>query len=413
MKSINFLQREKNIGWLGLLLGVQHLLAMFGATTLVPLLTGFSVPVALFAAGVGTLLFHLVTKGQVPVFLGSSFAFIPAIVLVGSTYGLPYAQGGIMVAGLLYLIFAAIVYKTGSEKISKIFPPHVVGSMICIIGITLMPVAFDMAGAKWSISLSTLAVGAIISLFAPGFGKQLAIIAAITFGYLMSMKGGMVDFTPIISANLIQTPAFTSPQFNLGAIMLIAPIVLATFMEHIGDIAANQETVGKNFLKDPGLHRTLIGDGIATAFAGFIGGPANTTYSENTGVLALTKNYEPGVLRVAAWLAIILSFSGKLSAIFASIPIAVIGGVSIMLFGMIAKIGLKTFYTDLLKNVDPIQKAAKSIIFAIMLYIGMQSGATILGLTFSPMAVAAFVGIILDTIRKGVLKWISSKEMVQ
>ncbi|WP_084489498.1 uracil-xanthine permease family protein [Clostridiisalibacter paucivorans] len=325
------------------ILGIQHVIAMFGATVLVPILTGFNPAVALFSAGLGTLLFHLVTGGKVPVFLGSSFAFIPVIVAVANKFGdLRYAQGGIVTAGALYLTLSLLIKVFGPEKITSFFPPIVTGPMIVVIGLILSPTAIEMASANWMVAFVVLATVVIVSIFGKGFFKVIPILCGVVVGYIFSAIIGIVDYTPIIEAKVLSMPEFTLPKFDLGAIAIIAPIVLAVFMEHIGDITTNGAVVGKNFFKDPGLHRTLLGDGLATIMAGFIGGPANTTYGENTSVLAVTKNYNPSILRLAACIAIGISFIGKLGAVLQTIPVPVMGGVSLILFGMIASVGLRT-----------------------------------------------------------------------
>lgn len=389
-KNINLLPREKNIGWKETLLAFQHLISAFGATTLVPLLTGFSVPVALFTAGLGTLLFHLLTKQKVPIFLGSSFAFIPVIIIVAQTTGnLQYAQGGIVVAGLLYVLFSYIVYKVGVENIAKIFVPHIVGTMIFIVGITLIPVAIDMAAANWLIAGIVFTTAIFMQIFLKGFLKQMSIIVAIALGYVISIFTVGIDASGIVAANWIAVPTFTLPKFDVPSILVIAPVVLAVLMEHIGDITANQTITGQNYLKDPGLHRTLLGDGIATMAAGLLGGPANTTYSENTGVLALTGNYNPAILRLAAVFAIAISFIGKLSAVFATIPVFVLGGISLVLFGMIAMIGIKTLYKD-----QVWYSAEKLICITLMLVVGLNAQLNITDtISLSSMSLAAIVGI--------------------
>lgn len=397
MKNINFLLREKNITSKEFILAAQHLLAMFGATTLVPLLTGLSVPVALFTAGLGTLLFHIITKYKVPIFLGSSFAFIPVVILSAQLSGsLQYAQGGIMVAGLLYLLFAIAVYFIGVEKIASIFQPHIVGTMIFIVGVTLLPVAVDMSLTNLNLALVVGILALLIQIFAKGFFKQVSIIVAIGVGYIIAIFFGGVDFSPIQNAGWLAIPNFTLPKFDLTSILIIAPVVLAVFMEHIGDITANQTITGGNYLEDPGLHRTLVGDGLATLVAGLLGGPANTTYSENTGVLALTQNYNPLILRIAAVFAIIISFSGKISAVFSTIPTAVLGGISVILFGMIASIGVKTWHKDKVYY-DPY----KLIVIAVMLSLAFGAKINLTDtISLSSMSVAALGGIGVNTILK-------------
>ena len=292
------------------ILSLQHLLAMFGATVLVPILTGFDPAVAIFCAGIGTLIFHTCTKGVVPAFLGSSFAFIPVILAAKEAHNgdLAYAQGGIIVAGLIYLVMSAIIKKIGVDKIKKYFPAQVVGAMIAVIGLNLIPTALDMASHNFIIAVITLGSAVAINVFGKGFVKQLNIIIAVAIGYIISLMLGNVDTSFMSSsASFLQIPAFRLPKFSLEATVLIAPVVLAVFMEHIGDMTTNGTVVGKNFIEEPGLHRTLMGDALATIAAGFLGGPANTTYGENTAVLAITKNYDPSILRRTAICAILLA----------------------------------------------------------------------------------------------------------
>ncbi|KNF08730.1 uracil permease UraA [Gottschalkia purinilytica] len=339
------LSTTENISNIGkkTILGIQHVIAMFGATVLVPMLTGLNPSVALFTAGIGTLIFHMCTKKKVPVFVGSSFAFITAIQLVSKQYGdLAYAQGGVIVAGGLYLLLASLVMVFGVDKVKSFFPPVVTGPMIVVIGLTLSPTALEMASSNWLVAFIVVATVAIISIFAKGFLKVIPILIGVIVGYILSVILGLVDFTPIAKATFFSVPQFTLPKFSLGAIAVIAPVVLATFMEHIGDITTNGAVVGKNFFEDPGLHRTLMGDGLATMFAGLVGGPANTTYGENTSVLAVTKVYDPSILRIAACIAVIMGFIGKFGAVLQTIPTPVMGGVSIILFSMITSVGIRT-----------------------------------------------------------------------
>ncbi|MGH4117315.1 uracil-xanthine permease family protein [Clostridium sp.] len=389
------------------ILAIQHLIAMFGATVLVPILTGLDPSVALVAAGVGTLIFHLCTKGKVPVFLGSSFAFIPVIITVKEMYkgDLTYAQGGIVVAGFIYVIVSLFIKKIGINRIKKILPPQVIGPMIILIGLNLIPVAIDMAKVKIWIAAITLGTALLITFKGSGFLKQISILCGVVVGYLVCLAIGFVDTSIISQSAIVSIPKFTFPKFELGAIAIIAPVVLAVFMEHVGDITTNGQVVGKDFIKDPGLNRTLLGDGIATMFAGFIGGPANTTYSENTGVLAITKNYDPSILRITAIFAILLGFVAKVGGVLRSIPVPVMGGISLMLFTMIALIGVKNMKTNI-KKYD----AGIVIVIATMLILGL--GTTYLqkytginlgipineNVTISGLSLAAIVGIILNAI---------------
>ncbi|NMB30148.1 MAG: uracil-xanthine permease [Clostridiales bacterium] len=360
---------KKNLNSKNFLLGIQHLFAMFGATVLVPTLTGLNPAVALISAGIGTLIFHFITGHKVPAFLGSSFAFLAAIGATVANEGAQYAQGGIIVSGIIYLLLAVLVYLLGADRIRSFFPPIVTGPVIVVIGITLAPVAignivtthnadgvqFASTLQNWIIALIVITVIIVALIFAKGFFKLVPILSGLIAGYMVCV---LFDLTGIFGYKLISTDVikdaaivnnifdfknfFTLPKFSLSSIMLIAPIALVTFMEHIGDITTNGTVVGKDFFKDPGMHRTLLGDGVATVFAGLIGGPANTTYSENTGVLAVTKVYNPFVIKIAAVFAIVLGILGKFGAVLQTIPDPVLGGMSVILFGMIAAIGMRT-----------------------------------------------------------------------
>ena len=373
-------------------LSLQHLLAMFGSTVLVPLLTGFDPSVAIFCAGIGTLIFHFCTDWRVPVFLGSSFAFIGVINQVSDAFNgdLAYAQGGIIVAGCLYIIMSLIVKFIGVEKVKKYFPPQVTGAMIAVIGLNLIPSAVDMA----------------MTQFAKGSIKQFGVIIAVFTGLALSFILKQVDITTASQASWFAIPNFRLPKFSLEAILMIAPVVLATFMEHIGDITTNGTVVGQNFIENPGLNRTLLGDGLATIFAGFAGGPANTTYGENTALLAITKNYDPRVLELTAVFAIVLSCVGKFGGFLQSIPQAVMGGISIYLFSMITYVGVKSIkdskcYEGNIKNV---------IIMAIVLIIGLGTSylSTFAGIeigiplsqtsSLTGLSLAAIVGVILNRV---------------
>lgn len=354
-----------------LVLAFQHLIAMFGATVLVPILTGFDPSIALIAAGCGTLIFHLCTKGKVPVFLGSSFAFIPVIISVTELHNgdLRYAQGGIVIAGLIYVIISFFVHKVGVNNIRKFLPAQVVGPMIISIGLNLIPTAYGMASENLIIAAITLSIALIITLFSKGFIKQLSILLAVTIGYLVSLKLGIVNTSLISEAPLLSIPNFTLPRFDFSSVAVIAPVVLAVLMEHVGDITTNGQVVGKNFIEDPGLNRTLLGDGLATVFSAFIGGPANTTYGENTGVLAITKNYDPSIIRLTAVLAIVLGVVAKIGGFLQSIPSAVMGGISLMLFSMIALIGFKT-----IKNEKVIFNIKNVLIMSVILILEIGTG---------------------------------------
>lgn len=415
------------------LLSIQHLFAMFGSTILVPLATGLNPSLALFTAGVGTLIFHICTKCKVPVFLGSSFSFMPALIAIIKENGavhpdqIPYAQGGIIVAGLVYLLFALLVYLIGVDRVKKLFPPVVTGPVIVVIGVGLSSTAINdctgtadlsqgidgAAGLNIGIALFTLVMVVVFSIFAKGFFKLVPILLGIASGYLLCVilhfTGVFtMDFSAIQNSPWFNIPFATVdgdgvpfgsiPKFDAGVILSIAPIALVTFMEHIGDITTNSAVVGKDFLKDPGLHRTLLGDGLATLFAGLLGGPPNTTYSENTGVLATTKNYNPLLLRIAAVFAIILGLFGKFGAVLQTIPGPVKGGVEVVLFGMIAAIGIRTLAEA---NLD-FTNSRNLIIVALILVFGLGIGAIggivvhigSVSLTISGLFVAVIVGTI-------------------
>ncbi|KXG77936.1 Uracil permease [Fervidicola ferrireducens] len=389
------LKEEDRISLLQLLiLGLQHTFTMFGATVLVPLLTGLDVGVALFTAGIGTLFFHMVTRGKVPIFLGSSFAFIAPIALVVKQWGIPAAQGGIIVAGLLYVLMALLIYFLGREFMERLLPPVVTGPIIMVIGLNLAPVAVQSASKNWAIALIVLVTVMVVSVYGRGFFKLVPVLVGLIAGYAACLIFGIVDLKPVQDAALFAVPNFTKPELNLAAIGLIAPVAVATMVEHVGDMLAVGATVGKDFVKDPGLHWTLIGDGIATSLAGLFGGPANTTYSENTGVLALTGVWKPQVMRVAAFMAILLSSFQKLTALIRTVPEPVIGGISIILFGMISSIGVRTVVEN---NVD-FKKSRNLIISSVILVIGI-GGAVIKfpgGIQLGGVGLAAVLGIILN-----------------
>jgi len=380
-------------------LGIQHTFTMFGATVLVPIITGMNVSVALFMAGIGTLLFHVITQGKVPAFLGSSFAFIAPIIAVAQTHGMEYAQGGIVVAGLIYLILAGLIAVFGIERVLKFFPPVVTGPIIIVIGLKLAPTAVSMASSDWLLAIVAFLIVTAVSVFAKGFLKVIPVIIGLIGGYVFAVIMGRVDFTPIQEASIFGIPAFTVAKFKAEAILTVAPIALATMIEHIGDVLAISSTVKKDFTKDPGFVRTLMGDGLATALSAMFGGPANTTYSENTGVLALTKAWDPKIMQIAAVFAIILGLVPKLSAVISTIPTAVIGGISIILFGMIASIGART----LVENKVDFTSSRNLIIAAVILVLGL-GGAIIpfkiglFALNLEGMALAAIVGILLNVV---------------
>lgn len=354
------------------ILGIQHAFTMFGATVLVPYLTGVPVNVALFAAGVATLIFHLITNRKVPIFLGSSFAYIAPMIAVTlyyinqgpAQYGsihealdagvdivpmLAYATGGILIAGVTKIAFSLLVKVIGVERIIKLFPPVISGTTILVIGIILSPVAIDMASSNWPIALISLITAIIVRLYAKGFFKLIPVIIGIIVGYTVALMTGNVDLSGLSNAGWFALPDFFLPKFSLHAISLIVPVALAAAVESIADVYAVSAVAGKKFYEDPGIDKTILGDGVGTVFGGLVGGPAYTTYSENTGVLAITKIYNPVVMRIAAVFAIILSFIPKVGYVISSIPTSVMGGIEILLFSMIASVGLKTLIDNQVK----------------------------------------------------------------
>ncbi|MBN2284894.1 MAG: uracil-xanthine permease [Tissierellales bacterium] len=397
-----------------MVLGFQHLLAMFGATVLVPILTGLDPSLALLSAGLGTLIFHFVTGGKVPVFLGSSFAFIGAIAMTLASEGIGSVKSGIIGAGIIYIIMSYIIKIVGAEKVKSFFPPIVTGPVIMVIGLRLAPVALSMSGYSYDyatqtgyFSLPSLAAAAVVivtmivvSIFAKGFFKLVPILIAVVTGYLASIPLGLVDFTNVANAGWIGLSSksiehlTTLPNFSMAGIIAISPIALVIFIEHFGDITTNGAVVGKDFFKDPGVHKTMLGDGLATLLAGFIGGPANTTYSENTGVLAVTKIYDPSVLRLAAIFAVVLSLVGKFGALISSIPSAVMGGVSIILFGMIASVGVRTMVEARLDFAH----SRNLIISSLILVCGIAIDNVYVSgsLSLSGLAIAALIGVVLN-----------------
>lgn len=408
-----------------LILGFQHMFAMFGATVLVPLLTGLSISTTLFMAGMGTLLFHVFTKFKIPAFLGSSFAFLGGYAAVAPMLEdgapnkemLPYACLGVAVAGLLYFILAAIIKLVGISKVMRLFPPVVTGPIIIAIGLGLAPTAINNCKTNWWLALVALAIVVIVNIFGKGMIKIIPILIGIVGAYLCAVLVGNVigvesfaiDFTQVKEADWIGLPfdwsatvfgGVRNTEQAISAIIAIAPIAIATMMEHIGDISAISATCGKNFISDPGLHRSLMGDGLATSLAALFGGPANTTYGENTGVLALSKVYDPKVVRIAAYFAIAFSFCPKFAAIIYSIPASIVGGISFVLYGMISAIGIRNVVEA---KVD-FSKARNTIVAAVILVIalGLTGGISFaignFNITLTALAVAAIAGIVLNAI---------------
>jgi len=395
-----------------LILGLQHTFAMFGATILVPILTGLDVSVTLLMAGLGTLLFHLLTKGKVPAFLGSSFAFLGGYAAVAPMVDgtpneemLPYACGGVFAAGIIYVIMAALIKAFGARRVMRFFPPVVTGPIIISIGLILAPTAITNCQTNWPLALIALLSIIIFNIWGKGMVKIIPIILGVIISYIAAIFMGEVDLSAISEEAIIGLPHLTVMKFDISAIITIMPIALATMMEHIGDISAIGATTGKNYISNPGLHRTLLGDGLATCLSSAFGGPANTTYGENTGVLALTKIYDPRVVRIAACFAILLSFIPKISFAISSIPAAVIGGVSLILYGMISAIGIR----NVVENQVDFTKSRNTIIAALILVCALGFNAaggisfTIAGatITLSGLAIAAIVGIVANAILPG------------
>ncbi len=422
-----------------LILGLQHMFAMFGATILVPILVnsyfvdacgegptrGLTVAVTLFCAGFGTLLFHVCAKFKVPAFLGSSFAFLSGFSTVahldsGMYAGMSandkaaYACGGVVVAGLLYLVLALIIRMVGVKRVMRYLPPVVTGPVIICIGLSLASSAISNASTNWFLALVALAVIIVFNIWGKGMFKIIPILMGVVISYavalLMNVIGitnpdgsAILDFSAIASAGMVGIPPIQICKFDVTAILVMAPIAIATMMEHVGDMSAISATVGENYLADPGLHRTLLGDGLATSLAGFLGGPANTTYGENTGVLELSRVHDPRVIRIAAVFAIIISFIPKLSAIISTMPASIIGGVSFMLYGMISAIGVR----NVVENKVDLTKSRNLIIAGVIFVcgLGFSSGLTFTiggtSITLTALAIAAIAGIVLNIILPG------------
>lgn len=399
-----------------LLLGLQHMFAMFGATVLVPLLTGLNVSTTLLMAGIGTLLFHLLTKGRVPAFLGSSFAFLGGYAVVAPMVDgkpnvemLPYACGGVFVAGLVYLVIAGLIKLFGIKKIMRFFPPVVTGPIIISIGLTLAPTAINNCRTDWLLAAIAFALIIVCNIWGRGMIRIIPIMIGVVGSYIVAVILGRVDFSSVTSAGLVDLPLHPEmfAKFDLSSIITIVPIALATVMEHIGDISAISATTGKNYIANPGLHRTILGDGLATMLAALVGAPANTTYGENTGVLAMTNVHDPKVVRLAAVFAMILSFFPAVAGVITSIPAAIVGGVSLILYGMISAIGVR----NMVENHVDLSLSRNMIISASILVCALGfKFADVAGLTFvigsatielSGLAIAAIAGILLNAILPG------------
>jgi len=413
-----------------LLLGVQHMFAMFGATILVPILVqGYGLPLniqtTLFFAGVGTLFFHLCSKWKIPAFLGSSFAFLGGFATVASLDSgiyagmdpqvkLSYACGGIVVAGLLYLILALLFKVAGVRKVMRFLPPVVTGPMIVCIGMSLAPSAVSNASTCWPLALIALITIIIFNIWGKGMFQIIPILMGVVVSYVAAIilnAGGVtnadgsaiLNFTGVVQADAVGLPPFQFARFDITSILVMAPIALATMMEHIGDMSAISATVGENFIEDPGLHRTLVGDGLATSLSALFGGPANTTYGENTGVLELSGVHDPLVIRLAAIFAILLSFLPKVAEIIGSMPSALVGGVSFILYGMISAIGVR----NIVENRVDFTKSRNLIIAAVILVcgLGFSGGLTFTvggtSVTLTSLAIASLAGILLNAILPG------------
>ena len=411
----------KVLGWPRMLiLGLQHMFAMFGATVLVPIIVSntyglpLSIQTTLFFAGIGTLIFHVCAKFKVPAFLGSSFAFLGGFQAVSElnigkfadmsgAEKLPYAMGGIVVAGSLYILLALLFKAVGAKKVMRFFPPIVTGPMIILIGLNLAGTAVNNAQSCWPLALLSIAVIIVANIWGKGMIKIIPILLGVVIPYIVALVCGMVDLSSVGAESVVGLPAFTLAKFDITAILAIAPVAVAAMMEHIGDISAISATCGKNYMEDPGLHRTLLGDGLATAVAGLFGGPANTTYGENTGVLALSRVYDPNVVRLAAVYAVILSFSPQFDALVNSIPSAIVGGVSFILYGMISAVGVR----NVVENKVDLTKSRNLIIAAVIMVCGLgfsngitfQVGGAVIKLT--ALAIAAIAGVLLNAILPG------------
>lgn len=377
------------------IIGIQFLFVAFGATVLVPLLVGIDPAVALFTAGIGTLIYHLMTGGQVPIFLGSSFAFIAPIIKSTELYGLPGTFGGIIAVGLVYAVMSGLVKAYGLKFIEKLFPKVVIGPVIMIIGLSLAPAAVNMAKTDWLLAIISLLAAVFTVIFAKGLFKLIPIFIGIIVGYVVAVILGRVDFSQFADTSWFVLPQFAKPELNWQAILFLIPVAIAPIIEHIGDVYAISNVAEKDFVKKPGLHRTLLGDGIATAVAGAFGSVPNTTYSEVTGAISLTKVTNPLVLRIAAVTAIVFSMIGKISWFLKTIPQGVLGGIMLLLFGTIASVGIKT----LVDNHVNLSVTRNQVIVSIVLTIGIGGAIISYGnFSLSGIGLASVVGVILNLI---------------
>ena len=390
------MKNEKTLGPVQkTVVGVQFLFVAFGATVLVPLLVGLDPSVALFTAGIGTLLFHAVTKGKVPIFLGSSFAFIAPIIKATELYGLPGTLSGLVAVGAVYGVMSALVRFRGVGFIARLFPPVVVGPVIMLIGLSLAGTGVDMAKSNWPLAIVALLTTVVVSLFAKGLLRLIPIFAGIVVGYIAAALFGLIDFQPVVEASWFALPDFVRPEFSWEAIIFMIPVAIAPVIEHIGDVYAINEVTGKDFVQDPGLHRTMLGDGLACVAASLIGGPPVTTYSEVTGAVSLTKVADPAVIRIAAVAGILFSVLGKVSAILKTIPSAVLGGIMLLLFGTIASVGINS----LVKNKVDLGNTRNLVIASLILTLGIGGAEMTIGsITIGGIGLSALVGVLLNLI---------------
>ncbi len=380
------------------IVGVQFLFVAFGATVLVPLLVGLDPSTALFTAGIGTLIFHLVTKGKVPIFLGSSFAFVAPIVKATELYGLPGTMCGLISVGAVYGVMSLLIRLRGIGFIRHLFPPVVVGPVIILIGLSLAGSGVNMAKENWPLALVSLFAAILASLLGRKMIKLIPVFCGIIVGYLTATIFGLIDFKPVEEAAWLALPQFVKPVFSWEAILFMVPVTIAPVIEHIGDIYAINEVTGKDFVKDPGLHRTMLGDGLACMVAGLIGGPPVTTYSEVTGAISLTKITDPTVIRIAALTGICFSVFGKISAILKSIPNAVLGGIMLLLFGTIAAVGINS----LIQNRTDMGNTRNLIIASLILTFGIGGAALEFGgFTLSGIGLSALLGVVLNLLLPG------------
>ncbi len=392
-------------------LSLQHLFAMFGSTVLVPFLTGLNPAIALLTSGIGTLIYILLTKGMIPGYLGSSFAFIAPIIAVSKAESPEAALFGCLVSGLVYIIVAFIIRGAGIGWLNKLLPPVVVGSIVIVIGLGLAGVAVNMAAEDWTVAMVALIVAIVASAFFRGFLGVIPILLGIIGGYIFAVTQGMVDFTTVVKADWIALPDFQTPKVSWTAALLIAPVALVTIAEHVGHLLVTENIVGRPLMKKPGLHRSMLGDGVATAIAGAVGGPPSTTYGENIGVMAITRVYSVWVIGGAAVFAILFAFIGKISALISTIPVPVMGGISILLFGIIASAGLRM----LVESGINYGNKRNLIISSVILVLGVGGAKIHIGeLPIEGMALATFAGILLNLVLpKGINEEGAAKESLE